>query len=1001
VAGKHESRGAGRPGENTWSARLAFLLRSRGFPDADFERHFTITDPITGRHHERKPDVVFSDGGVHIISAKVGERLEREAISTAINYVRDLAPVTNLAEVFAVTFPVGDEKFHFHALPLGGEDELSIVLDTLDEVADTIAGIVRGRIADLVARAEPVEEEARRILRYAALDLSNALIQVPESQLEEIFGGHDFFHSSMEGILKPADRRAALRLGPAYLFVNQILFYVLLSLAARRNGTPETYPDVAPSDRGSPARLRDVYFSAVRKKDYEPIYGPDVARHFSEARVGAAVEQLVTTLTRLAPKLTVPDIVGQVFQTLIPLDLRKPLGAHYTNPNAARLLAEMTVTTSRATVMDLACGSGTLLVAAYRRKWELSRSRENPQRLHKTFLETDLTGLDAMAFSCHLAAVNLALQQPLMETDYVRIGRVDSTLISPGTSIQPATGTIPTNLRQRSLEEAIAPKKGPRKLARIPSIREGAAKSFDAPRVDVILMNPPFTSQNNLAPGYRIQLRQRFQSPPAYREMVFWKTSEQVYFLLLADRFLNDGGTVGAVLPFTTFTGHAFHPLVRFLVANYSVSLICVGLGRSSFSEDTSLTECLFVAQKARPSPNHEFRFVTIDDSPTALTKSRISQVMGLVAAEESITGLGQARMVPQSELLPENSTLSSLFLESRRDYREARRRLGAVHRKYAHKLTTVQELFSRGVDFREVYHGDARPLRVGPKALLGSREDHGALRSTDRLVLTKSGHSRIEFSDRLAPGTRYTFPSADVKPCIRRFSYLPSIDISGKTDFIISTVSPDLERTMSAFYTEAESTGFLKRLRESGWARILEHGSARLNVAIRVNLAAPGTTLLAFFSSEPAFLAGAYGYNVVGLDSVDQEKLFALWFNSSMALIQLLDRATITEGTWIKLEQYTAAYVALPDPRLLSTADWNHVRTLWAQVAARRAPSLLQQLTSGELREEIDVGLLTLLGEKRDDAARLSAAMREGLASAITMLRQTMAGGVSEVEDP
>jgi hypothetical protein len=108
----------GRAGENTKSAHLAGLLRERGFPDADFERFFDVIDAITRKTTQRKPDVVFSNGGTHIVSAKDGEHLERESISTAIQYVRELAPVTNLGEVFALTYPSKGEKYHLHVLTI-------------------------------------------------------------------------------------------------------------------------------------------------------------------------------------------------------------------------------------------------------------------------------------------------------------------------------------------------------------------------------------------------------------------------------------------------------------------------------------------------------------------------------------------------------------------------------------------------------------------------------------------------------------------------------------------------------------------------------------------------------------------------------------------------------------------------------------------------------------------------------------------------------------------
>src|SRR3990170_6988589 len=86
----------GNKGENTETFELVSLIKQRGFQDASFERIFKIIDPITRKPTSRKPDIVFSNGGVNIVSAKIGESLERQAVSSAYSYLRDLASVTTI-----------------------------------------------------------------------------------------------------------------------------------------------------------------------------------------------------------------------------------------------------------------------------------------------------------------------------------------------------------------------------------------------------------------------------------------------------------------------------------------------------------------------------------------------------------------------------------------------------------------------------------------------------------------------------------------------------------------------------------------------------------------------------------------------------------------------------------------------------------------------------------------------------------------------------------------
>ena len=127
-----------------------------------------------------------------------------------------------LGEVFAVSYPAGPkEKFHLHILPKPGRGEISLTLDTLDEVATEIKTAVDGLVADVARKAEPVLDEAKRLLRWGAEDLAQSLRGVNQAELEEIFGGHGFFRSVLQARLHGDERAEALRIGAAYLFVNQ------------------------------------------------------------------------------------------------------------------------------------------------------------------------------------------------------------------------------------------------------------------------------------------------------------------------------------------------------------------------------------------------------------------------------------------------------------------------------------------------------------------------------------------------------------------------------------------------------------------------------------------------------------------------------------------------------------------------------------------------------------------------------------------------------------
>jgi len=277
----------------------------------------------------------------------------------------------------------------------------------------------------------------------------------------------------------------------------------------------------------------------------------------------------------------------------------------------------------------------------------------------------------------------------------------------------------------------------------------------------------------------------------------------------------------------------------------------------------------------------------------------------------------------------------------------------------------------------------------------LACRSEDRALKASDRLVLGKTDKNFVEFKDRMNPEAKYRFSPKELGACIRRFSFSAKMDIRGQrgqTDFISTKVGSNLETTMKAFYSASEGNRYLRSIKRANWERIIERGSSRVNICARTDLAAPGTMLLAFRCEEPVFLAGAYGYNVRGLKHEREEKLFTLWFNSTTGLIQLMAKATITRGSWIKLEQFTTEQVKMPDPAKLTEKQWERIEDLWLEVSNESVQSLMTQLEEGSsVRTKIDISLLKLLGLEHTEAQANAARLQRGALAGIQMLLRTM----------
>jgi len=990
---------SGKKGEDARTADLVEFLHEKGFRDA-------IAFPIHHRGMD-KPDAQFSDGGLNIVSAKIGD--ERAAWRTANEYqIAFMSRGESLAEVFAVTYPSQKkDNYRLYILPSSTHREgIPVVFSSLEALVDGMVEAVKNRVESLRKVAIPPVDVARRMLDDAAVDLSGSLSEIEEVQLEGVFGGHDFFKNCLNLKLSdPKTRSLVLRQGPAHLFANQLLFYSLLSEAEfRTRGDFKKYPPIAEQDAGSPRDIDRIYFSRVRDKNYEPIYGIEVASLFVGKKASVACRDLVHAIAGLVPRLDRPDLIGQVFQTLIPPEIRKPLGAHFTNPGAARLLARLAISGPDASIMDPACGSGTLLVSGYERKRELLTTEKtlNPDK-HRLFLEHQITGIDAIAIAGHLAAVNLASQNPLVETDHVRIAIMDSTKRLPGETVLPAEVSLPSEYDQVTLLDEAQFGRQSKPRSRVVPMSKSKSKPLKLDKVDVVLMNPPFTSWDHMQKSYREALNKGFsQRKPDYGAALFWKISQQAHFLLLADDFLKPGGVVGAVLPLTTFTGRAFQPLLEFLNRHYSIECIVYGLGRSSFSEQTSLSEVLFVAKKKAPAQDHEFMLVGTRTHPNEWDEAALSRIARACKGDEREDDLVVVGRFRQEELLPDHTTLPGLMLmgtpsgsRAMKVVRSLRQNPNVVH---------VKELgaeIHRWVLGSEHIGSKPESDFYGSKALFACRQEERALKDIDRLVFNSESSGRITLKDRVY-GTEFTLGKNEVQPALRRFTGLDNFDITNKYDFVVNSRGESLRSILGAFYAEKDVKRFLANINKRSkkfiggrWAFRVKQGSTRVAFAGRLDLAASGTTVIAARAEVPFFLA-AYGYMIQGLDT-RSEKLVTLWMNSSLAIFDILCRLTLTRGSWARIESYVVDDIPIPNPIALSESQWQRIERLYDKLKKLAWPSLVNQLGGDVLqakvfggRSKLDEELLDIVGVR--EPAKAAELLERAVSERILELKSSMA---------
>ena len=123
------------------------------------------------------------------------------------------------------------------------------------------------------------------------------------------------------------------------------------------------------------------------------------------------------------------DLTGTIFQRLI-AD-RKYLATFYTRPESAALLAHLAIPDDGSwddpermrdfRVADYACGTGTLIHAAYRRINQLHLlSGGEPADLHAHMMKEALTACDVLPSAVHLTASMLSSSHPAERYDGTR-----------------------------------------------------------------------------------------------------------------------------------------------------------------------------------------------------------------------------------------------------------------------------------------------------------------------------------------------------------------------------------------------------------------------------------------------------------------------------------------------------------------------------------------------------------------------------------------------------
>ncbi len=362
------------------------------------------------------------------------------------------------------------------------------------------------------------------------------------------------------------------------------------------------------------------------------------------------------------------DLSGTVFQRLI-AD-RKFLATFYTRPESAALLANLAIPDDGGwadpervkdfRIADYACGTGTLLHAAYRRLNQLHwLAGGDPERLHAHMMENALTACDVLPSSVHLTASMLSSTHPreryegsrTVVTPYGKTARGGVSLGS--LDLLGDVGALRPLIPMHTATSVTGTGEAPAELdVEMPPISQ-----------NLVIMNPPFTRagsdwQKGNPEGYDTKTFHGLSTDHETQKRMANLAKEYAkgtcahgyagiasWFVALANRMVRKSGTVALVLPMTSLQGTSWQKVRQLIAGNYrEVTVLTIAAARQhdrSFSADTGMAETMIVCSKSSHAQGTRGLFVSLRRRPESeMEASEIARAISAVREGSAVRTL-------------------------------------------------------------------------------------------------------------------------------------------------------------------------------------------------------------------------------------------------------------------------------------------------------------------------------------------------------------------------
>lgn len=705
----------------------------------------------------------------------------------------------------------------------------------------------------------------------------------------------------------------------AYILTNQILFYFIYSRRNSAKGLPQMQPITHPEEL-----LR--YFDAIRKIDFAPIFDIKVATRVPPVReIITHINDMVTSLLEaLRVERVSDDLYGRLFGKSIPYETRDILASYYTKVAPARMLASLTIGGPFDKVWDPACGSGTLLVAAYDRKKTLYHiansgleSDADLAALHQRFIQKEITGTDIMPFACHLASLNLATQNLAVPTDSTRVCYGNSLSIEElPTKWKEAYGDIYKELTRVSLAQ-------PTISSFTPQIeRDIKPKEILLEKVDSVLVNPPFTRVSKLPVKLRHQLAK------ASERRLFGAVRLPLWgnFLGLTNRILKDGrGKLGAIIPISMLRGRDTLRIRRHYLSNYTIEYIVRPERGTAFSEDSDYGDMIFVATKSKPQAGDRVKIVMLRvGGRFGLSSVDVDEIVRKITLSETTDDDDMwMYQVEQSRLLADADNLMPYVFTSNKVLQNTATKWTEEMRGSDKMRRLPREVTQNGYQFH--------PENVAANSLFTRNLSEARIRKSKQYFDKSQSAGTLTYYTRNGEVSQRSIQGSKLKKTLRTITSVRQMNITDLHDYVLSSEAKSRSRGVNLF------------------------------VARRFRPNSPETFAIAFYSKD-RFVPTE---KIVAYDCSDRDaRLLCLWFNSVFHLTQILQLSSQATYGYLEMKELDLQREYIPRVESLQSSDVEAALALFERLQARTLDSLVVQFGQAlDYRLELDLILARILG--------------------------------------